>query len=188
VPWKSEQEGHVADLIVIGYPDEETADQAAAEVAQLSADLVIEPEQIAVIRRDKEGKFHVHTTHHPVAEGVTWGMFWGVLFGLIFFIPVFGLALGGLVGAITGLAAKIGIDKGFQKEVRDMLRPGTSALFLVVDKITPDKALDALSKYGGTVMKTSLSKDADQQIREALHGGGAPANGAAAPAEPATVS
>jgi uncharacterized membrane protein len=176
---------NVADLIVIGYDDEETASKAAAEVARLASDLVIEPEQIAVIRRDKEGKFHVETTHHPVAEGVTWGMFWGVLFGLIFFVPVFGLALGGLVGALSGLIAKIGIDKGFQEEVRDMVQPGTSALFLVVDKITPDKAIEALSKYGGRVLKTSLSSDAEREIQEALHGAGtAGGDGAAAPAGP----
>jgi uncharacterized membrane protein len=101
-------------------------------------------------------------------------MFWGVLFGLIFFIPLFGLAFGGLLGAVTGLAAKIGVDKTFQEEVRDLVQPGTSALFLVVDKITPDKAIEALRKYGGTVLKTSLSKDAEQQIREALTGSATP--------------
>ena len=39
-----------------------------------------------------------------------------------------------------------------------MLQPGTSALFLVVDKITADKATEALSKFGGRVLKTSLRR------------------------------
>ncbi len=30
-----------------------------------------------------------------------------------------------------------------------MLQPGTSALFLVVHKVTPERAVEALSKYGG---------------------------------------
>ena len=38
-----------------------------------------------------------------------------------------------------------------------MLKPGASCLFMIVEKITPDKAIAALSKYGGTVRKTSLS-------------------------------
>jgi uncharacterized membrane protein len=64
-----------------------------------------------------------------------------------------------------------------------MVQPGTSALFLVVDKITPDKAIEALSKYGGRVLRTSLSRDAERQIQEALHGAGtAGGDGAAAPA------
>jgi uncharacterized membrane protein len=69
-----------------------------------------------------------------------------------------------------GAIEKAGIDKRFQQDVRDMLQPGTSALFLVVDKITPDKATEALSKFGGRVLKTSLTKDAEEQLQEALHG------------------
>jgi len=51
-----------------------------------------------------------------------------------------------------------------------MLKPGTSALFLIVEKVTPDKAVQALSKYGGTVLKSSLSKDAEKDLQDALHG------------------
>ena len=74
------------------------------------------------------------------------------------------------MGAIMGKVAKSGIDQQFQQQVRDMLQPGTSALFIVFEKVTPDKALDALSKFGGTVLKTSLSEDATKQINEELHG------------------
>ena len=163
----------MADLIAIGYPDEATAEAAAEEARGLARDLIIEPDAIAAIVRDREGKFHVHTSHHPVSAGATWGMFWGVLFGLLFFIPVFGLAVGAGLGALMGKITKTGIDKAFQDQVRDMLQPGTSALFLMVEKVTPDKAVDALSKYGGTVLKTSLSKQDEKELQEALHGGGA---------------
>lgn len=169
----------MADLIAIGYDDEGTAEQAAEEVYRLAHDLVIEPEAVAVIKRDRNGRYKVITNHHPLAEGVTWGMFWGVLFGMLFFIPVFGLAVGGLLGALFGTLGKIGIDKTFQQEVRDMLEPGTSALFLVVDKVTPDKALEALSKFGGRVLKTSLTADAEQKLQEALAGAGTPAQATA---------
>jgi uncharacterized membrane protein len=57
-----------------------------------------------------------------------------------------------------------------------MIKPGTSALFLMLDKVTPDKAVAAMSKFGGTVLKTSLSKDDEKELQAALHG-----NQAAAP-------
>ncbi len=82
----------MSDLIAIGYPDETTADEAAAEARRLAQDLIIQPDAIAVIVRDKEGNFHTHTSHHLVGGGATWGMFWGLLFGLLFFIPVLGMA------------------------------------------------------------------------------------------------
>jgi uncharacterized membrane protein len=162
----------MADLIAIGYPDETTALEAAQTAEQLANELIIQPDAIAAIVRDKEGKLKVTTNHHPVGAGATWGMFWGFLFGLIFFVPFFGLAIGAGLGALMGKIEQSGIDKQFIDQVRDMLQPGTSALFLVVEKVTPDKAVAALSKYGGTVLKTSLSDEAQQKLQDALHGAG----------------
>src|SRR3954465_5333159 len=160
----------MSTLIAIGYPDETTATQAGDVVEQLANDLIIEPDAIAVIRRDREGKFHVTTNHHAVGGGATYGMFWGLLFGLLFFIPVFGMAVGAGLGALMGKVGKAGIDKQFEEQVRDMLQPGTSALFLVVEKVTPDKAIEGLSQYGGTVLKSSLSKKQEQELQKELHG------------------
>ena len=163
------------DLIAIGYPDETTADAAAGEAHRLASDLIIQPDAIAVIVRDTDGNYHVHTTHHAVGGGAVWGMFWGFLFGLLFFIPVLGMAIGAGMGALMGKLTKTTIDKEFRDQVRDMVQPGTSALFLMLEKVTPDKAVEAMSKYGGTVLKTSLSKDDEKDLQEALHGGQAPA-------------
>jgi uncharacterized membrane protein len=160
----------MADLIAIGYPDEEMAKRAAEEVERLADELIIQPDAVAVIVRDQQGKFHVTTNHQPVVAGAYWGMFWGFLFGLLFFVPLFGVIIGAGLGAITGKIAELGIDKEFEERVRDLLQPGTSALFLVVQKMTTDKALAALGKYGGTVLKTSLSEEAERELQEALHG------------------
>ena len=162
----------MADLIAIGYPDEATAQAAADEARRLAHDLIIQPDAIAVISRDNDGGYHVTTNHHAVGAGATWGMFWGFLFGLLFFIPVFGMAIGAGMGALMGKMAKTSIDKQFQEQVRDMVQPGTSALFLVLEKVTPDKAVEAMSKYGGTVLKTSLSKEDEAELQAALHGSG----------------
>lgn len=45
----------------------------------------------------------------------------------------------------------------------------------MVDKVTSDKAVEALSKHGGTVPKTSLSKEGEQELQQELHGSGAAA-------------
>jgi len=160
----------MADLVAIGYPDETTAVEAKETAEQLAQELIIQPDAIAAIVRHKDGKFQVHSSAHPVAGGTAYGMFWGLLFGLLFFIPVFGMAVGAGLGALMGKVTKSGIDKEFQDQVRGMMQPGTSALFLMVEKVTPDKAVEAMSKYGGTVLKTSLSKDGEQELQDALHG------------------
>lgn len=162
-------------LAEIGYPDETTADAAAAEAHRLAEDLIIHPDAIAAINRDADGDYHVHTTHHQGVSGTVWGSFWGLMFGALFFIPVRGVAVGAGLGALLSHVHKTGIDKQFEGQVRGLVQPGTSALFLMVDKVTPDKAVGALSKYGGTVLKTSLSKDGEQELQQELHGSGAAA-------------
>jgi uncharacterized membrane protein len=103
-------------------------------------------------------------------------MFWGLLFGMLFFIPVFGMALGAGMGALMGKVTKSGIDKRFQEQVRDLVQPGTSALFLIVEKVTPDKAVEAMSRFGGTVLKSSMSKQQEAELQAALHGEQMPAS------------
>jgi uncharacterized membrane protein len=163
----------MSDLIAIGYDDETTAARAAEEVKRLASELIVQPDAVATIVRDKDGDYHVSTNHHFVGGGATWGMFWGLLFGLLFFVPVFGLAIGAGFGALFGKIEKSGIDREFQQQVRDMIKPGNSALFLIVEKVTPDKAVAALSKFGGTVLKSSLSNESQRELQEALHGEGA---------------
>lgn len=160
----------MATLVAIGYPEQGTAEQALETVEALEADLVIQADQVAAISRDMEGKYHVHTTHGAASAGggAIWGGFWGLLFGLLFFIPIAGLAFGAGLGALFGHLGEKGIDKTFQQQVRDYVQPGTSALFLIVEQATPDKAVAALRQYGGTVIRTSLSDEDTQKLQEAL--------------------
>ncbi|HYN95121.1 MAG TPA: DUF1269 domain-containing protein [Pilimelia sp.] len=160
----------MATLVAIGYPDETTATAASLAARRLAKDLIIQPDAIAAIIRDREGKFHVTTSHHAVAGGTTWGMFWGLLFGMLFFVPILGMAIGAGMGALLGKMTKGAINKEFQAQVRDLLQPGTSALFLVVEQVTPDKAVEGLARFGGTVLKSSLSKEAEAELQKALHG------------------
>src|SRR5246127_5354485 len=160
----------MATLVAIGYPDQGTAEEARHTVQQLEAELIIQADQVAAISRDLEGKYHVHTTHGGASAGggAAIGGFWGFLFGLLFFIPFAGLAIGAGMGALFGHFGERGLDKAFQEQVRAYLKPGTSALFMVIEQATPDKAVAALEQYGGTVIKTSLSDEDTKKLQEAL--------------------
>lgn len=160
------------DLIAIGYDDTTTAVQAMDEVGRLAQDLVIQPDAVAAIVRGDDGKFRTITNQHEVGTGATWGMFWGFFFGLLFFIPVLGMVFGAGFGALMGKLTKSSIDKSFQEQVRAQVQPGTSALFMIVEQMTTDKALASLSHFGGNVLKTSLSAEDEAELQAALHGEG----------------
>jgi uncharacterized membrane protein len=159
----------MATLLAIGYPDQGTAEQAMQTVQELESELIIQADQVAAISRDLDGKYHVHTNHAGgTGAGAWWGGFWGLLFGLLFFIPFAGLALGAGMGALFGHFGQKGIDKAFQEQVRDYVKPGTSALFMVIEQATPDKAIAAMQQYGGTVIRTSLSDEDTKRLEDSL--------------------
>jgi len=160
----------MSDLIVIGYPDEQTAPRVWDEVRKLEADYLLDLEDAAVIIHKADGKFEIRTAHNPVAGQTFWGLFWGFLVGLIFLVPLFGMAVGAASGAIFGAIEKTTISKEFRDRVRDLVQPGTSAIFMIVRKVTTDRVLDALKPYGGTVLKTSLSHEDEERLQEALQG------------------
>ena len=54
------------------------------------------------------------------------------------------------------------------KELAETLRNDTSALFVLVRKVTPDKVLEGLKGFKGKVIQTSLSKDKEEELREVL--------------------
>jgi uncharacterized membrane protein len=62
----------------------------------------------------------------------------------------------------------IGINDQFMKDLAATFKPGTSALFVLVRKATPDKVLEELSKFKGKVLKTSLSKEDEAALQAAL--------------------
>jgi uncharacterized membrane protein len=167
----------MSDLIVIGYPDEQTAARVWDQLTRLQRDYLVDLEDAAIIRRDRKGRLHITTpAHHAVAWGTLSGLFWGFLIGLIFLFPLgpiagagLGLA-GGLAGVGIGTAADLAIEDTFKRQVQDLAQPGTSAILVVVRKVTMDKFLEALRSYGGTVLRTSLPHDAEQELMLALHG------------------
>jgi len=145
----------------------------ASSPVKLQEEFLVDLEDAAIIKRDQKGRLHVTTpAHHAVTWGTLSGLFWGMLIGLIFLwplAPVVGVA-GGIMGAALGAAGDLGIKDEFRQRVHDMLQPGTSAIMVIVRKVTPDKFIETLKPYGGTVLKTSLPYDAEQQLMKALHG------------------
>jgi uncharacterized membrane protein len=48
------------------------------------------------------------------------------------------------------------------------IEPGSSALFVPVRCATLDKVLPELRPFGGTVLRTSLSNEREERLRQAL--------------------
>jgi len=163
----------MSDLVCIAYKDRETADKVLNDLRRLEVEHLIDLEDACVVDRDDKGKVHlkqaVNLTAAGAASGSVWGGLFGLLIGMLFLNPLLGW-LGGAAGAgaLSGKLADYGIDDDFIKSLGSHIEPGTSALFVLVRKVTPDKVVPEIQKYGGTVLKTSLSKEQDERLRKAL--------------------
>jgi uncharacterized membrane protein len=160
----------VATLVAIRYADQVVAEDARKSVQELEDELTIQADHVASISRDVEGRYHAHISHIGTSAGGAGdcGSFWAGLFGLLFSLPVAGLAVDAGSGTLGDRLGEEEIDKAFRNQVREQVKPGTSAVFIVTESTAPDKAVAALARYGGTVSETTLSDAQFKQLRLAL--------------------
>jgi uncharacterized membrane protein len=110
----------------------------------------------------------LHQAVNLTAVGALSGGFWGMLIGMIFLNPLPGMAMGVTAGAISGALRDVGINDNFMKELAENMKPGSSTLFVLVRKVTPDKVLDEIKGTGGKVLQTSLSHEDEAKLQAAL--------------------
>lgn len=158
----------MSDLVVIGFDNEAGAFEMRAELAKLQKEYLIDMADVVVVTRDDKGKVHLHQAYNLTAAGAVGGAFWGMLIGWIFLNPLLGAAFGAGAGALAGKLNDIGIDDQFMEGMGETLKPGTSALFVLVRKATPDKVLEQLKGFKGKVLKTSLTADSEEALRKVL--------------------
>jgi uncharacterized membrane protein len=67
-----------------------------------------------------------------------------------------------------GLLSDYGIPDSFIKALGSTILPGTSAIFLLIRSFDEDMVLGRLSTHGGTILKSSLSREQEERLRAAL--------------------
>ena len=160
----------MSTLAVITYPQENTAAEAAAALAGMQKSYLIQLDDIAWVTKKPDGKLKLHQGTSLTGAAAAGGAFWGFLFGLIFLVPLFGMAVGAATGALAAKLSDFGIDDKWIKEVAESIPAGGSALFVMARNTNAEKVLPEMAKFGGTVIKTSLSAEQEAEIQAALHG------------------
>ncbi len=164
-----------AHLWAIGYDDMKQADQVRDVIARLGWDsgqagkylILLE---IAVVVRHPDGSFTLDRKQFPGIANILACTAVGFLAGLVLAAPLTGAAVGALVGsagtAASAVAAGIGDD--FVREVKELMKPGTSALFVLDDAGDMEVILHAIQGLGGTVLKTNVDLEQARLIQATL--------------------
>lgn len=158
----------MSSLLVLAFIDEDGAGRMITELQSLQKQNFISIKDAAIVIRKPDGKIKIQQANSLVGKGALGGAFWGMLIGLLFFMPWLGMAVGAVTGALAGKLTDYGIEDSFIKEVGAVIRPGHSALFLLVEQFAEDKVIAALARHKATLLRTNLTMEDEVKLREAF--------------------
>jgi len=156
-------------LWAIGYDDMERAEQVRHEIIKLGNTHCLILLDTAVAVRYHDGS--VTLDGEPLVAALNFGghIFASCLAGLALGAPpLTGAAVGALLRSTGGSAAEVGIDDAFVNEVKSLMRPGTSALFVLDQEGDMEAILQAIRGLGGTVLKANVDVKRARLIQSTL--------------------
>jgi len=160
----------MSNLVVVVFNDEVTAFEMRTALLKMQQEYLIELEDAVVVTRDKKGRTKLDQAVNLTSAGAVGGGFWGLLIGMIFLNPLLGAAIGAGAGALSGKLTDIGVNDQMMRDIGKSFTPGTSGLFLLVRKANVERVLTGLKDFAGRgkLFQTSLNKDDEDALRQAL--------------------
>ncbi len=158
----------VSHLLVAVYDDRYRACEVRVTLRKRQRDHLLDLEDAATVTKESDLQLKLQQTTLLTSVSPPGGEFWGGLLALLLFPRPTGLSEGSDSTAPSTAPADFGIDEPFTAELRSLLRPGTSALFVLVRRALPDVVLTEMRQYGGHLMDTPLARDAESQLTVAL--------------------
>jgi uncharacterized membrane protein len=173
-PWGSIMTD-VGHLWAVGFDDVARAEQVRDMIASLAwgpgrggKDFFLE--DIAVVVRHIDGSFSFARKPFSGAGNILGCSVVGFLAGLVLAEPLTGATVGAVLGGVgtAAAAAAAGIGEEFIRDVERMMKPGSSALFVLDDEGDMEVILHEIRGLGGTVLKTNADQERARLIQSTL--------------------
>jgi len=158
-------------LWAVGFDDMGRANQVREEIVRLGwVQNRLLLKDVAVVVRHPDGSFTLDRERFPAASNVIGCSVVGFLAGLALGVPLVGATIGAVVGGVgtTRVIASAGIGGDFVKEVQELMKPGTSAVFVLDSEGDMDEILHGIRGLGGTVLKTNVDVERARLIQSTL--------------------
>jgi uncharacterized membrane protein len=166
----------MAELVCVAFDHIGTADDALNELQTLHRENVVEIADACVVIRRSEGGLRLKQTVNLMTGGVVGGAIlgslWGWIVGWLFLDPLAGMLVGAgagaATGAITAALSDYGIDDDFIRRLGSRIRPGGSALFVLLHRANADDIPARLGRWHGSLLHTSLNEKQERRLRAML--------------------
>jgi uncharacterized membrane protein len=163
-----------AHLWAVAYEAMQRAEEVRAEVCRLGDRHCLILLDTAVVVRYPDGSITLEG--EPYVAAATFGghglanLLAGLALGAP---PLTGAAASALVRGARGPAADVGISDDFIRETEALMKPGTSALFVLDQECDLPTILEGIRGLGGTVLKTNVDLARVKLIQSTLLAAGA---------------
>jgi uncharacterized membrane protein len=148
--------------------DTEAAESMLEHIRSMEARGLLLLDDAVIVTVAPSGEVSLAQTRSDTGRFALRGAGAGALIGLLLGGPVGGLVAGATVGAIAGKVRDTGLDDTFIRSLSGHLRPGHSALFLLVRRADFSRILEDLRPFSAEVLHADLPPDRLQALRDAL--------------------
>lgn len=151
-------------LLVLIFENEMGAQEMIGHLQSLQRQQLITVSDAAFVILQKNEKVKVKQANSLVGSGTLGGAFWGLLIGQHFWLSQ---NIDAATNAPANEASDCGIDDNFLKQVNAAIKPGYSALFMMVAYIT-EVILTNLAGGCDTLLYSTLSRESETKLRDAF--------------------
>jgi uncharacterized membrane protein len=158
------------NLWAVGFDDAGRAAvvrDAVAELGREKHDLILL--DVAVAVRYSDGSLTLNGGLFPEVARIHGGTVAHLLAALALGAPpLTGAAVGCMLATVGATSADVGISDAFVREVACLIKPGTSALFVLDECGNMDAICRGIRGLGGTVLKTNVDLERAKLIQSTL--------------------
>jgi uncharacterized membrane protein len=155
-------------IIVLGFNHLYGAESMLEHIENFEKQGLIALEDAVIASRDVGTGVEIMQARPKVGKASLKGSGVGLLAGLLLGGPLLGVAAGAGIGSIAGSIKDYGLDDHFVEEITESLKPGSSALFLLVKEAQTEEFQDKLAQYEARVLTTNLPPEGEKALRAML--------------------
>lgn len=152
-------------LLVIIYDNEFKAEEVRLALVKSQNQYL---QDSVVVVKDKDERVKITQTFELSATSAEGANFWSLLIGSLFLSPMSGTEPWASSSAAIKALSDIGVNQSFLNELRQTIVPGTSALFILVEKAFQSLVVGAAPFLRGRVLQASLAKNNKAELRTAF--------------------
>ena len=146
-------------FLAVVYAEREQAGKVLKALKAPKSPKLIDLADAVFVTRDKRGNIQLQEASLRRKKNTIGDSVAGMMVGAILLAPIDGVTLAGATETVRHKIANVRLEDDFIKELRALMQPDSSTIFLLVQRASPLEVIPRITPYGGTILETFLSQD-----------------------------